>query len=193
MPRVRLPVPDPRACVQCSTVFTPRPKKWEQRCCSIECQRSMFRQAGNAPAPRARAAEKNGSRLRGTAAEHHHYVKRNGRHEHRVMMEQKLGRPLVRGEVVHHLDHDKSNNAPGNLALLSSQTDHVNEHRGDLLAARRKELRCATCGQMFDAVPPFRTCSETCPRGIARNRLRGYRAAEKASVALSAMGKGGAR
>lgn len=42
-------------------------------------------------------------------------------------MEQVLGRPLLRNEVVHHKDGNGLNNAPENLELMN-QTDHVREH-----------------------------------------------------------------
>ena len=38
---------------------------------------------------------------------------------HRWVAEQKLGRPLSSDEVVHHVDHDKLNNDPDNLVVLS--------------------------------------------------------------------------
>ena len=56
------------------------------------------------------------------------YIKRNGRHEHRVVMEQILGRPLAPGEVVHHKDHNPSNNDPDNLMLLVNQGEHARIH-----------------------------------------------------------------
>lgn len=39
--------------------------------------------------------------------------------EHRYVMEQKLGRALLKGENVHHIDGDRANNAPDNLELWS--------------------------------------------------------------------------
>lgn len=36
-----------------------------------------------------------------------------------------LGRPLRRGEVVHHRDGNKLNNDPMNLEVLPSQTEHT--------------------------------------------------------------------
>lgn len=48
--------------------------------------------------------------------------------EHRLIMEQQVGRPLLASEVVHHLDHDPSNNTVDNLQLLSSQAEHARLH-----------------------------------------------------------------
>lgn len=55
------------------------------------------------------------------------YVKQNGRHQHRIVAEQMLGRPLVKGEVVHHIDGDKHNNSPENLAVMT-QSEHIKLH-----------------------------------------------------------------
>jgi hypothetical protein len=55
--------------------------------------------------------------------------------EHQVVMEQTLGRPLVPGEVVHHIDGDKANNEPTNLHL-TTQSEHIREHLADMHAAR---------------------------------------------------------
>lgn len=62
------------------------------------------------------------------------YRKLYGRHEHRVVAEQKLGRPLRKGEVVHHIDGDKRNNKPENLMVFASQAEHAKWHKkaGDL-------------------------------------------------------------
>ena len=56
------------------------------------------------------------------------YAKLHGRHEHRVVAEQMLGRPLRKGEVVHHIDGNKRNNAPENLMVFPSQAEHVKWH-----------------------------------------------------------------
>lgn len=55
--------------------------------------------------------------------------------EHQVVMEQKIGRPLAPGEVVHHIDEIKSNNDPANL-MLTTQSEHIRVHLADMRAAR---------------------------------------------------------
>lgn len=46
---------------------------------------------------------------------------------HREVMEQKLGRKLKPGELVHHKDENKRNNHPGNLEL-SDRGSHLRKH-----------------------------------------------------------------
>ncbi len=55
------------------------------------------------------------------------YVKKEGKHEHRVVMEKILGRKLKNGEIVHHIDENKHNNHPSNLKLWN-QKDHARYH-----------------------------------------------------------------
>ena len=47
---------------------------------------------------------------------------------HRVLAEQKMGRPLHRGEIVHHLDENPLNNHPDNLEVCSSSFVHRQHH-----------------------------------------------------------------
>jgi hypothetical protein len=58
------------------------------------------------------------------------YPKDGTRHKHRIVAEQFLGRPLTKEEVVHHIDHNKHNCQPSNLAVFPSQAEHTRCHFG---------------------------------------------------------------
>ena len=57
------------------------------------------------------------------------YPKYYGAHEHRIVAERMLGRPLKPGEVVHHIDFNKRNNDPSNLMVFENQKKHMEWHR----------------------------------------------------------------
>jgi hypothetical protein len=46
---------------------------------------------------------------------------------HRIVMHDIIGRPLVKGETVDHIDGNKQNNAPENLRLYQTNADHLRE------------------------------------------------------------------
>lgn len=48
-------------------------------------------------------------------------------YHHIIVAEKKLGRYLKKGEVVHHIDFNKTNNDPNNLVVLTS-SDHMRLH-----------------------------------------------------------------
>jgi len=60
--------------------------------------------------------------------------------EHRLVMEQHLGRYLLPEEVVHHHDHNPSNNCIDNLELCASQGAHITQHHEEM-ATRRRQTR----------------------------------------------------
>lgn len=112
-----------KTCVACLREFQTRKNK--TRFCSKSCiWKATKGPEFNARISRA-TAEQRAARQRGTGSRG--YIKQGGRHQHRVVAEQMLGRPLKRGEVVHHKDGNKHNNDPSNLEVMT-QGEHMREH-----------------------------------------------------------------
>ena len=57
--------------------------------------------------------------------------KNSGTAVHRWVAENKLGRPLRTGEVVHHKDRNKQNNSAGNLHVFKNKKAHKTVHKID--------------------------------------------------------------
>lgn len=93
--------------------------------CSPQCVLAFYRTKKHQIKAGKAAAKIIIERYRGTGTKT--YVKEFGRHQHRVVMERKLGRKLRKGEIVHHVDHNKKNNHPDNLQVMS-QAEHCRIH-----------------------------------------------------------------
>jgi hypothetical protein len=75
-----------------------------------------------------RSVASNGYVLVKVGPDHHLADVRGYAYEHRLVAEQNLGRRLLPGEVVHHIDGNKQNNHPSNLDVLTHAEHHV-QHR----------------------------------------------------------------
>lgn len=90
------------------------------------------------------------------------YVKLGDEWEHRVVMAQKIGRPLAKGETVHHLDGDPQNNDPANLVLYASLSEHLWDERGRFTKRSKSKRRNWTKPrEKVEAEGRCRVCART--------------------------------
>jgi hypothetical protein len=128
MPRITTP----STCIQCGATYYRLQGAIGAKYCSQACYHEARRSAPDFYEKNANIARKFRDSIQYTAAargDQHstYYRKVNGRHEHRVVMEQVLGRPLESHEIVHHKDGDKRNNAPENLEIMT-RAQHYKHH-----------------------------------------------------------------
>lgn len=121
-----LPKPTPRPCCLCGKVFSPSRKRGNARYCSKPCiWKGCKGDVFNAEVSRLSRHKRRDALL--NTGECKTYRKFYGKHEHRVIAENMLVRQLLKGEIVHHVDGDKRNNAPSNLAVMT-QSEHARLH-----------------------------------------------------------------
>jgi hypothetical protein len=88
-----------------------------------------------------------------------------------LVLESRLGRFLVEGELAHHLDRNRLNDEPENLELKTTQAHNVisREQRGYVSP---QELVCCICGSQFTRPKKSRTNTERCTCSVrCRNTL----------------------
>jgi hypothetical protein len=132
-----------RKCLECDTYFeipTAPTRRDRKKFCSRECCNKGNWKLG---------IEERANKQRGKGSKDT-YTKYMGRHEHRVVMEQKIGRSLLGTEIVHHVDGNKKNNHPDNLVITSRQ-EHSREHstknrKCSSEGCERKHIAKGLCG-----------------------------------------------
>lgn len=156
-----------RNCASCGEQFSaPKPSSPQRFCshgCAIKPHHRRMIEAARAP----EAVKKMADALR-DRGEGKSYRKRDGRHEHRIIAEQKVGRALLPHEVAHHIDEDRRNNAPDNIDVMP-RPEHSRLHTlgakrpiqtvckfGHDLVGDNVEItwagnrRCITCRRAYD-------------------------------------------
>lgn len=90
------------------------------------------------------------------------YPKLFGRHAHRVVAEQMLSRPLVKGEIVHHKNENRLDYSEDNLEVLPSQSAHIKLHYPHRVS-KYKGTSCGECGRPWTKYSGFaRGCCHIC-------------------------------
>ena len=107
-----------RICVHCGNEYTARadmPNKY----CGYECYWDSMITPGVLMSPGGYITE----RVRG----------KGRKFQHRIIMERRLGRELRDDEVIHHIDHDKTNNDISNLVVMT-RSEHTRLHTIERMA-----------------------------------------------------------
>jgi hypothetical protein len=125
-----------------------------------------------------RSVASNGYVLVRVGTEHHLADVRGYAYEHRVVAEEKIGRRLLAGEVVHHINGQRTDNRADNLEVCTSAAEHRGHHRA------RQDLR------RHDEVNPDIPCACGCgatlkkfdSSGRPRRFLSGHNTAARNAV-----------
>lgn len=148
-----------RQCAVCGTSFIPRPAQLRDgggKYCSIVCNgaasvrrlispenlakaRNGYIRSNAAERMRQKIGPKNPSWRGGRYQSNGYFWIREpgsgrAKSEHRRIMERHLGRTLGPNEVVHHINHDKTDNRIENLVVLT-RAEHIKEHLDDIQKA----------------------------------------------------------
>lgn len=95
--------------------------------CSAACTGDDHRGGGNPSYSGGRHLADTGY-VRVLATDHPAVDVRGYVYEHRLVMERNIGRRLRPGEVVHHVNHVRSDNRIENLMLFATHSEHIKYH-----------------------------------------------------------------
>lgn len=193
-----------RKCETCGASFVPRQAQIRAgagRYCSKRCALPAFVNSGNTQEAREKAVRtwrQNGNKVpSGPSSPNFRGRKMSGKYvmvwtpdrgyiqEHRLVAEAVIGRHLHKDEVVHHINHDTTDNRPENLAVMS-RAEHLREHREDVFTAR-KAVRISR-GQKL-TVASVAAIKSDIRNGVARHLIANRHGITTAMVSYIATGK----
>lgn len=164
MPKLGQRTGEHRTCETCGDRFYLYPsevKRKAGRFCSMDCRSIGYLGDGNPKWRGGRTVSIHGY-IYALAPDHPHATQRGYVMEHRLVMEQTIGRYLEAHEQVHHINHVRDDNRPENLQLMADIHEHRRLH-GDV-----RDVPCGTCGETISR-PRWRRarwatayCSRTC-------------------------------
>lgn len=102
-----------------------------------------------------RVVASNGYVLIRVGTAHHLADVRGYAYEHRLVAETMIGRRLIGGEEVHHINGDRADNSPENIEIKESRAHHKMNHRKNGSGRRsprelNSEIECMCgCGETF--------------------------------------------
>lgn len=127
------PYVDERMCRQCGS----KPPATRLSIYCMRCRLKRMREGVRKPRG---ARHPDGTKLTNAEGYVRVYVSGHPVLEHRYVMEQVLGRALIKGESVHHKDGNRSNNSPDNLELWVTSPRY---------GQRATDIMCPHCGKGY--------------------------------------------
>jgi hypothetical protein len=107
--------------------------------------------------------------------------------EHLLVLEKAFGRPILKTEVIHHIDGNRQNNLVGNLILFKTNSMHVGFHnrlKAFNESGNYEWRKCVICNQYDDSMVMVKQNKNLVHRECKNKYQRDWCAAQKNSRAM---------